>query len=119
MRWCAAFKYGRTDTNDTEHFDRPNSAVVMGNTQKKNLQKLVLADCKLKLHGVAVELKISEGSVFTIFHEPLSMRKLCWKCVHRLLTIDQKQQHVDDSERCLQLLQWNKNKFLRRYVTMD
>ena len=43
----------------------------------KRLQ-LVLADHKLKL---AEELKISEGSVFTILHEHLSTRKLCskWK----------------------------------------
>ena len=39
-----------------------------------------------------------------------------------LLTIDQKQQRVDDSERCLQLFQRKKKKkkeFLRKYVTMD
>ena len=47
------------------------------------------------------------------------MRKLCSKCVPCLLTVDQKQQHVDDSERCLQLFQWNKKEFLRKYVTTD
>ena len=52
--------------------------------------KLVLADQKLKLREIAEELKISEGSVFTILHENLSMRKLCWKWVQRLLTVDQK-----------------------------
>ena len=38
----------------------------------------------------------------------------------RLLTVDQKQQQrIDDSERCLQLFQHNKKKFLHKYVTMD
>ena len=37
----------------------------------------------------------------------------------RLLTVDQKQQHVDDSERCLQLFPRNKKEFLRKYVTID
>ena len=37
----------------------------------------------------------------------------------RLLTVDQKQQRVDDSERYLQLFQRNKKEFLRKYVTMD
>ena len=73
-------------------------------TQQKNLHKLVLFDPKLKLCEITEELKISEGSVVTILHEHLSMRKLCSKWVPYLLTIDQKQQHVDDSERCLQLL---------------
>ena len=75
---------------------------MMLNTKKPH--KLVLADRKLKLHEIA-ELKISEGSVFTILHEHLSMRKLCSKLVTRLLTVDQKHQRVDDSERCLQLFQ--------------
>ena len=42
----------------------------------KKLHKLILANRKLKLREIAEELKISEGSVFTILHEPLSMRKL-------------------------------------------
>ena len=37
----------------------------------------------------------------------------------RLLTPDQKQQRVDDSERCLELFKRGKKDFLRRYVTMD
>ena len=37
----------------------------------------------------------------------------------RLLTVDQKLQRVDNSERCLQLFQLNKLEFLRKYVTMD
>ena len=74
----------------------------------------VLADCKLKLREIAEKLKISERSVFTILHEHLLMRKLCSKWMLRLLTVDQKRQHVDDSERCLQLLQHNKKEFLRK-----
>src|SRR5438034_6852539 len=47
------------------------------------------------------------------------MRKLLSKWVPRLLTVDQKQQRVDDSERCLKLFQRNKKSFFMRYVTMD
>ena len=72
----------------------------------KKLYKLILATCKLKLCEIAEELKISEGSVFTILHEHLSMKKLCSKWVLHLLTVDQK--HVDDSERYLELFQHNK-----------
>ena len=72
---------------------------------------MILADCKLKLCGIADTLKISEGSVFTILHKHLSMRKLCSKWVPRLLTVDQKQQRVDDSERCLELFQRNEKDF--------
>ena len=35
------------------------------------------------------------------------------------ITVDQKQQHIDDSEHCLQLFQCNKKEFLHKYVTMN
>ena len=69
----------------------------------KKVHKMVLIDRKLKLREVADTLKISEGNVFTILHEYLSMKKLFSKWVPRLLTVDQKQQRVIDSERCLEL----------------
>ena len=47
------------------------------------------------------------------------MRKLFSKWVPRLLTPDQKQQRVEDLERCLELLKQGKKNFLLRYVTMD
>ena len=94
----------------------PKFGSCLGKHEK--LHKLVLVDRKLKLREIAKELKISEGSEFTILHEHLSMKMLCSKWVPRLLTVDQKQQRVDDSDRCLQLFQRNK-KFLCKYMTMD
>ncbi|GFT04686.1 hypothetical protein TNCV_334371 [Trichonephila clavipes] len=47
------------------------------------------------------------------------MRKLCLECVLRLFTVDEKEQHIDDSERCLNLYKRNKHEVLRRYLTMD
>ena len=98
-RWYADFKCDCTDTND-----------AVGSENTKKLYKLILADCKLKLHEITEELKILEGSIFTILHENLLMRKLCSKWVLRLLTVDQKQR-VDNSERCLQLFQCNIKEF--------
>ena len=47
------------------------------------------------------------------------MRKLCSIWVLRLLTVDQKQRRVDNSERCLQMFQRNKKEILQKYATMD
>ena len=85
----------------------------------KNSTNFVSADPKLKLCEMIEEQKISESSVFTILHEHLSMSKLCSKWVPCLFTVDQKQQCVSNSERCLQLFQCNKKEFLYKYVTMD
>ena len=96
-RWYADFKRGHTDTNDAECSGRPNSGVVLENTKNStNLFWLIVNWSCMRYQ----ELKISEGSVFTVLHEHLSMRKLCLKWVSRLLTVDQ-QQHVDNSEPCL------------------
>ena len=65
------------------------------------------------------ELKISEGLVFTILHEHLSIKKLYSKWVRHLLTAHQKQQRVNGSEHCLQLFQCSKKEFLHKHVTMD
>ena len=78
-----------------------------------------MGDRKLKLREIGNTLKISEGSVFTILHEFLGMRKLFSKWVPRLLTLDQKQQRVEDSEHCLELFKRGKKDSVRRYVTMD
>ena len=116
-RWYSDFKPSFTDINDAECSGRPISAVALENTKK--LHKFFLVDCKLKLPEIVEELKISEGSVFIILHEHLSMRKLCSKWVGHLLTVNQKQQCIDNSERCLQLFQRNKKEFLHKCVTMD
>ena len=101
-KWFADFERDRTGTDDAERSRRPDSALVPDNIKK--VHKRVLADRKLKLREIAGTLKISEGSVFTILHENLSMRKLSSKWVARLLTVDQKEQRLGDSEHCLELL---------------
>lgn len=63
--------------------------------------------------------KISIGSVHTVFLEHLVMRKLLSRWIPRLLIFDQKQEPVEDSERCLELFKRNKKNLPMRYVTMD
>ncbi|GFV56451.1 hypothetical protein TNCV_4203751 [Trichonephila clavipes] len=105
-RWYADLKRGLPDTSHTERSGCPNSAVVPEIIKK--VYEIVLADRKFKMCEIAENLKVSEGNVFAVLHNHFSMRKLLSKRVPRLLTVDQKQQHIDDSERCLELFKQNK-----------
>lgn len=84
----------------TDWYDKfksgPISMVVPQNIKK--IHKIVLENRKVKLREIANTLKISEGRVFKILHENLSMRKLLSKRMRRLLTPDQKQQCINDSQ---------------------
>jgi hypothetical protein len=73
----------------------------------------------VKLIELAETVKISKKCVGHIVHEYLDMLKLFAKWLPRLLTIDQNQQRVDDSEQCLPIFFRNKDEFFRRYITMD
>lgn len=116
-KWFAKFRTGHMSTEDDERSGRPKEAVTDENIKK--IHKMILDDRKLKLHEIAEALKISKERVGHIIHEYLDMQKLCAKWVPRVLTINQKQQRIDDSEACLQLITHNKPDFFRRYVTID
>ena len=109
--WFAEFKRGRTDTDDGERSSRLIEVVTPENIIK--VHKLVTSDRRLKLCEIAEIVKISECSVFIIMQEHLTIRKSCSKWVPRLLTVDQKQQRVEDSEQCLAMVTCNKSDILR------
>lgn len=116
-RWFSEFKSGRTNTEDAERSGRPIEATTPENIKK--VHRIVLDDRKVKVREIADIVKISTERVRHILHEHLNMKKLCARWVPRFLTIDQKQQRVDNSEHALELLKGNANEFFRRFVTMD
>ena len=116
-KWFTKFKRGEMSTEDDARSGRPKEAVTDENIKK--VHKIIFDNRKMKLIEIAETLKISKERVGHIVHEYLDMRKLCSKWVPRELTIDQKQQRIDDSKECLELFNRNKSEFLRRYMTMD
>lgn len=116
-KWYAEFKQGRTSTDDAKRSGRPNEAVTDENVKK--VHRIVLDDRNVKVREIADIVKISTERVRHILHENLGMKKLSARWVPRLLTIDQKQQRIHDSEHGLALFQRNPTEFLRRFVTID
>ena len=116
-RWFSEFKMGRTSTEDAPRSGRPKEAT---NAEiAKQVHRIVLSDRKVKLRELTEAVGISKERAGYILHDVLEMKKLSARWVPRLLTIDQKQQRVDDSTVGLALLQRNRADFFRRFVTMD
>lgn len=115
--WFVQFRRDRTTTTDAPRSGRPHDAVTPRNIKK--IREIVLNNRKLKLIEIAKLVGISKERVFHIMHECLHMQKLCTQWVPRELTIDEKQERVNKSERCLRLLTRNKKDFFMRYVTME
>ena len=61
---------------------------------------------------------ISHGTVISILHEQLGMKKLSARWMLRLLIVDYKRDRVI-SKQCLEMFQRNPDEFLRRFITVD
>ncbi|XP_011066409.1 PREDICTED: histone-lysine N-methyltransferase SETMAR-like [Acromyrmex echinatior] len=107
----------RTSTEDAPRSGRPKE--VTNAEIAKQVYRIVLSDRKVKLRELTEAVGISKEWAGYILHDVLEMKKLSARWVPRLLTIDQKQQRVDDSTVGLALLQRNRANFFRRFVTMD
>ena len=97
-KWFAKFKRGEMSNDDDARSGRPKEAITDKNIKK--VHKITLYDCKVKMIEISEILKISKERVGHILNEYLSMRKFCGNWVPPELTIDQKQQRIDDSELC-------------------
>ncbi|XP_071092643.1 histone-lysine N-methyltransferase SETMAR-like [Haliotis cracherodii] len=82
------FKRGRVNLEDEP---RPGRPVEVTNDQTSEaVRQLVVKDRQMKVSEMAKALDISEGSVHTILHDRLGMKKLSARWVPKCLSDDQK-----------------------------
>ena len=62
---------------------------------------------------------ISHGTVISILHEQLGMKKLSARWVSCLLTVDHKRDRVTISKQYLETFEHNLDEFLHRFITVD
>ena len=62
---------------------------------------------------------ISHGTVISILHEQLSMKKLSVRWVPRLFTVYNKRDRVTISKQYLEMFQRKPDEFLRRFITVE
>ena len=85
--WAGEFKRGRTSLEDETRSGRPSDA--NNELMCNKVQDLVYSDRRVKVEEIANALHISHGSVSTILHDLLGMRKLTARWVPKSLSDDQ------------------------------
>ena len=115
--WVNEFKRGRLSTKDEHRQGRPVEATTSEMIDK--IQDMILNDRRIKLTEIAKTTGLSKGTVFSIIHEKLGMKKISARWVPRLLSAENKRNRVRAATAALELYLSNPGEFLRRYITVD
>jgi len=93
FQWRALFKTGRRSVDDDENTGRlrscKNPEIVA------RIQEIVRQDRRRTIHDVAEDVRIGYGTCQRVLTEETGMHHVAAKFVLRILTADQKQQHVN------------------------
>ena len=102
FEWHKRFKEGRESVRDYERCrwsKKVRTPELIG--QIKNLMD---KDRRVSIETIRAQFDVSVGTVHTIIHEKLKMRKICTKFVPRVLREDQKERHCYDSREMVELI---------------
>ena len=102
FEWPTRFKEGKESVRDDERCGRSKEArtpKLIG--QIKNFMD---KDRCVSIKTINAQFDISVGTVHTIIHEELKMRKICAKFVPRVLREDQKERRCHDSREMVELI---------------
>ena len=109
QEWFTELRCSRTSTETKPSPTRPNEITTPQIINK--IHDIVSNDPKGKVYEIAEIVSISTERVVKILHTHLCIRKLCSRCVPRLLTIDQKRIRVTTSKQNLAYLNRNPRVF--------
>ncbi|GBP43495.1 Histone-lysine N-methyltransferase SETMAR [Eumeta japonica] len=116
-KWARLFQQERESCEDDPRPGRPVTVVTEENVRK--IEKLVLADGRIKLWQIAEEFQISKKRFGEIIHEHMNMRKISARWVPKMLTPFDKQRRLQTSKDFLELVGDNIDEICDRIVTVD
>ena len=116
FQWYAQFKTGRTSADDGKHTGRPTSCTTPETVAR--IQELVRQDRRRTIRDIAEEVEVGYGTCQRVLKEELGIHRVAAKFVPRILTADQKQQHVNVCTELRQLTSDDET-FLSRVITGD
>ena len=102
FEWHKKFKEGRESVRDDERCGR--SKEVRTSELIGQIKNFMDKDCRVSIDTISAQFDVSVGTVHTIIHEELKMRKICMKFVPRVLREDQKERRCHDSREMVELI---------------
>ena len=98
--------------------DAPRSDTVTANLVT-SVEKAIMDDRFVTQQCLAQRFEVSKGSIQTIIHEELNMRKVCSRWVPRFLTVEMRRARLDCSTETMVIIDKDPDRFSSRLVTGD
>jgi len=116
FQWHTWFKNSCPSVDDDKQTGRPTSCTTPETVVR--IQELTCQDRRRTIRDIAEEVEVGYGTCQRVLTEELGMHRVAAKFVPRILTADQKQQHVNVCTELRQLAS-NNETFLSRVITGD
>ena len=117
FRWVSEFKDGRDHAGKRKSTGRPANARRPHNTQLVN--GMILENRRITFDELVQATGLSRGTLHTIIHEDLKMKKVCAQWVPHNLTNAQKQKRVEICQQLVQQYSADPEEFFAKLVTVD
>ena len=115
--WVRQFKEGRTSCESDPKEPRPHTS--RSEDMIVRVEQMLMEDRRLTMKQTAANAGISVGSVDTILHDNLKMRKVSVRWVPRMLTDENKASRVTMCQAMLSRDKGMNSAFFSPIVTMD
>ena len=115
-KWHKRFRDGRTDVADDQRSGRPS---VISNSSCALVNDLVAEDRRVGHREISERTGLSKGTVLTIMHEHLQLRKVVARWVPHSQTDDMRQRRVDGCRELLEQHRREGRRMIGRILTGD